>query len=68
MCVCASEPVFVCHPSGCEGPKRLLPERHHCIVSGEGGHKVWTDTEVAGAALEWEGKEGVGREREREGV
>lgn len=66
MCACACEPVFVCHPSGFEGPKRLLPERHHCIFSGERGHEVWTDMEVAGVAVEREGKEGVGRERQRE--
>lgn len=50
--------MFVCRPSGFERPKRLLSERHHCIFSGERGHKVWTDMEVEG--------EGRLRERERE--
>lgn len=53
-------------PVGFVGPKRLLPERHHCIFSGERGHEVWTDMEVAGVAVEREGKEGVGRERQTE--
>lgn len=49
MCVCVY--VRVCYPSGFERPKRLLLERHHCIFSGERGHKVWTDMEVAEGLL-----------------
>lgn len=51
-CICARACVpacvgacvrVVCHPSVFERPKKLLSERHHCIFSGERGHKVWTD-------------------------
>lgn len=65
ICACVCARVFVCPPSGFERPKRLRSERHHCIFSGERGHKVWTDMEAEGGAGELEGKKSVGRESER---